>query len=356
MKNIPKFQNPFQPLGLSQDNTTITQPINHSNMIRRVQEHEKYLREKHPNSKLSYGELAQLDRDINSKQQPVITNPPTRFETEQMKQNRLAYQQKVKENQENEITPEQYGQALGALEFMGYATIPFDLYGLGQVVKQPLIQGTKTLIKKSASRFTPQGIRIGNYAYKPDMNVMYSGLPLSIKRTPIWDDLFQETLNKTKFTNPNGTEGIFKYRRATNSDDRFIAGIELTKRMENMPQFANYQAHGMAKGTDRDQFARLRTILRYGTNPNKNFYTGPVGKIDPRISANLGTASGHAYSDGPFMLLMDGVKDTTKPGAFSHVLINDGMSDEALELATKYKTILQKEFPNIKTMLYSEMK
>lgn len=108
MKNIPKFQKPFKPLGLSQDNTTITQPINHSNMIRRTQEHEKYLREKHPNSKLSYGELAQLDRDINSKQQPVITNPPTKFETEQMKQNRLAYQQKVKENQENEITPEQY--------------------------------------------------------------------------------------------------------------------------------------------------------------------------------------------------------------------------------------------------------
>lgn len=151
MKNIPKFQKPFKPLGLSQDNTTITQPINHSNMIRRTQEHEKYLREKHPNSNLSYGELAQLDRDINSKQQPVITNSPTRFETEQMKQNRLVYQQKVKENQENEITPEQYGQALGTLEFMGYATIPFDLYGLKPIVSQ----GIKHLGKKIVPKELP---------------------------------------------------------------------------------------------------------------------------------------------------------------------------------------------------------
>ena len=85
MKVIPKFQNPFQPLSLSQDNTTIVQPINHLKMIRQTYQNEKALRKKYPNSKLSYGELAKLDRDINSKQQPVITNLPTRFETEQMK-------------------------------------------------------------------------------------------------------------------------------------------------------------------------------------------------------------------------------------------------------------------------------
>lgn len=168
MKNIPKFQKPFKPLGLSQDNTTIMQPINHSNMIRRAQEHEKYLREKHPNSKLSYGELAQLDRDINSKQQPVITKPPTRFETEQMKQNRLAYQQKVKENQENEITPEQYDQALGALEFMGYATIPFDLYGLKPIVSQGIKYLGKKIIPKSyqTSKFIDDAVNTASLSSK----------------------------------------------------------------------------------------------------------------------------------------------------------------------------------------------
>lgn len=29
MKNIPKFQKPFKPLGLSQDNTTVIIPTNH---------------------------------------------------------------------------------------------------------------------------------------------------------------------------------------------------------------------------------------------------------------------------------------------------------------------------------------
>jgi hypothetical protein len=62
-------------------------------------------------------------------------------------------------------------------------------------------------------------------------------------------------------------------------------------------------AHGMTKGSDAEMLARLRTILRHGTNPNKSFYMGPVGKIDPRIAPHLGTSSGHAYSDGPFILL-----------------------------------------------------
>jgi hypothetical protein len=96
----------------------------------------------------------------------------------------------------------------------------------------------------------------------------------------------------------------------------------------------------MSKGSDTDMLATLRTILRYGTDPKRTFYTAPVGKMDPRIHSAMGTAGGHAYSDGPFMLLTKDPLNTTRSGAFSHVLINNGMGDEALDLATKYKTVL----------------
>lgn len=180
-------------------------------------------------------------------------------------------------------------------------------------------------------------------------------LPGFKKSTADWDDLYQQTLARTKITTTS-PEKMYQYRRATDSSDRFLAGRQVTEALENSKDFAGYYAHGMAKGSDSEMLARLRTILRHGTNPNKNFYTSTVGKIDPMARVHMGTASGHAYSDGPFMLLTKDPLNTARSGAFSHVLINDGMGDEALELANKYRAVLQKEFPNVKYLLYSEVK
>lgn len=170
-----------------------------------------------------------------------------------------------------------------------------------------------------------------------------------------WDDLYNQTLARTKITTTSPAR-MHWFRKAANTDDRFLAGRQVTSALENSKDFAGYQAHGMAKGSDGEMLARLRTILRYGINPNKNFYTSPVGKIDPMARVHMGTASGHAYSDGPFMLLTKDLPNIARPGAFSHVLINSGMGDEALELANKYKTVLSKEFPNVKFLLYNEVK
>lgn len=170
-----------------------------------------------------------------------------------------------------------------------------------------------------------------------------------------WRSLYQQTADKTKIV-AESADKIYKYRRATDGADRFIAGKRVTQALENSKDFAGYSAHGMSKGTDSDMLATLRTILRYGTDPKRTFYTAPVSKMDPRLYSAMGTASGHAYSDGPFILLTKNPLNTTRPGAFSHVLINDGLGEEALELANKYKTVISKEFPNIKALLYSEVK
>lgn len=43
----------------------------------------------------------------------------------------------------------------------------------------------KNVVQNINSRFTPYGFRIGNYAYKPDMNVLYGGVPLKWRGKPI---------------------------------------------------------------------------------------------------------------------------------------------------------------------------
>ena len=189
----------------------------------------------------------------------------------------------------------------------------------------------------------------GNYKLFPTTGV---GPQVGIKD---WGSLYKQVADKTKIV-AKTVDDMHRFRRATDGADRFIAGKQATQALENSRDFIGYSAHGMSKGSDADMLATLRTILRYGTDPKRNFFTAPVAKMDPRLHSAMGTASGHAYSDGPFMLLTKNPLNTTKPGAFSHVLINDGLGKESLDLANKYKQILQKEFPSIKTLLYSEIK
>ena len=189
------------------------------------------------------------------------------------------------------------------------------------------------------------------YHSRPVVNTGMAPLP-GVKD---WGSLYQQIAAKTKIV-AESADKIYKYRRATDSADRFLAGKNVTQALENSKDFVGYSAHGMSKGTDTDMLATLRTILRYGTDPKRTFYTAPTSKMDSRLHAAMGTSSGHAYSDGPFMLLTKDPLNTTRPGAFTHVLINDGMGDEALELANKYKQVIQKEFPDIKALLYSEVK
>lgn len=174
-----------------------------------------------------------------------------------------------------------------------------------------------------------------------------------------WSKMQQMYRNATKITTGSPQKVVW-YRKATDSDDRFLSGISVTRKLEEWP--TEYFAHGMAKLSDSELLGNLRMILKYGTDPRKGakFYSASTKKINPEdkagLGVGLGTSGGHAYSHGPFMLLHKPGVETTNPNSFTHVLINDGMSQEARELALKYKDIISREFPNIKTLLYSEVK
>lgn len=167
-----------------------------------------------------------------------------------------------------------------------------------------------------------------------------------------WGDLYKGVSDKTKITT-GSPEKIYKFRKATDTYDRFAAGQDLELVLENSNMFKGYWGHGITKWHDEDALAHVRTILRYGTDPERKFHTAAMYGNTRGIPN--GTSSGKAYTDGPFILVGNG-KNTTDPKSFTHVLINPGLTDESLELANKYKAILQKEFPNVKILLYNEVK
>lgn len=182
------------------------------------------------------------------------------------------------------------------------------------------------------------------------------GMPPSVGfpkiNTQKWNQLNNAYRQATKIT-ASGEDKIYWFRRAASSDDRFVSGINLEKTLETIPNNKLYQAHGMTKGHDSTLLADLRTVLNYGIDPGRPFYTAPIHKIEGgSIGAAIGTSSGKAYSQGPFMLIRKGVENNSP---FTHVLINDGLSKEGAQLANKYKLVLQKEFPNVKFLTYGEV-
>lgn len=184
---------------------------------------------------------------------------------------------------------------------------------------------------------------------------LYSGIPINVNRNSSnksYEKLVEELRNEPFVIKTNTVDDVYNFRRAVNSDDRFIAGVELSDRLNKSLQFRDYIGHGVRKGpTEIDNLANVRAILKYGIDPNRNFFQAPLQRTEG--GHVFGTAHGTPYYDGPFVL----VSPNSNPYGFSHVFINDSFENElGADLARRYKELLQKEFPNIKILLYNEIK
>lgn len=181
-----------------------------------------------------------------------------------------------------------------------------------------------------------------------------------IAPTPSYSAGRAEAIMKaTKITPAKDVNGIYRYRRAINSDDRFYAGEVVLDKLRKSPQFKNKMGHGVTKASnDAEALGQVRNILTQGTDPSRNFYTASFIKQAPGAGAGIGTSSGNPYMNGPFVLVTEpGINTANNPRAFTHVLINDSYENpEGYNLARKYQEVLSKEFPNVKSILYSEIK
>ena len=90
------------------------------------------------------------------------------------------------------------------------------------------------------------------------------------------------------------------------------------------PEIAcKFDAHGLAKGGVANQLEQLNNLLSKGINKNKDFYTAPLAVTDGAgIGAGLGTAGGHAYRDGSFILVSGKNKSLAADG-IEYVIVND---------------------------------
>lgn len=90
------------------------------------------------------------------------------------------------------------------------------------------------------------------------------------------------------------------------------------------PEIAcKFDAHGLAKGGVANQLEQLNNLLSKGINKSKDFYTAPLAVKDGAgIGAGLGTAGGHAYRDGSFILVSGKNKSLSADG-IEYVIVND---------------------------------
>ena len=186
---------------------------------------------------------------------------------------------------------------------------------------------------------------------------LYSGIPIKMptNNNKSYQELIEDLRSEPFVINTNTVDDVLTFRRAVNSDDRFMAGVELKDRIGTLNKWNDYIGHGISKGpTEADNWANLRALLKYGIDKNRTFFQAPLQKAAPgEIHAGFGTASGTPYYDGPFIL----VSPNSNPDNFTHVFINDSFENElGADLAKRYKMMLQKEFPNIESLLYSEIK
>lgn len=185
---------------------------------------------------------------------------------------------------------------------------------------------------------------------------LYSGIPIKMSaNNKSYQELVEALRSEPFIIKSNTADDVFAFRRAVNSDDRFMAGVELKDRIGTLNRWNNYVGHGISKGpTEADNWANLRALLKYGIDKNRTFFQAPLQRVAPgEIHAGFGTASGTPYYDGPFVL----VSPNSNPYNFTHVFINDSFENAlGADLARRYKMMLQKEFPNIESLLYSEIK
>ena len=120
-------------------------------------------------------------------------------------------------------------------------------------------------------------------------------------------------------------------------------GIDDSAQLRNLPDdIANRQAHGMAK--DRT-LAGLRRLLDNGIDQNRNkgrLDTAALANKKENSGAGIGTASGNAYSDGPFTLIAKhGVMSIRSLNDIDAIMVNSALPESVL-------SGLQREYPGYK--------
>lgn len=146
-----------------------------------------------------------------------------------------------------------------------------------------------------------------------------------IKKSPVKSGISEiemETLFKKAFPNIKIPYGI--------NEDAFIYLNNLSR--ETGSQF---DAHGIAKYTVADQLKQLNNLLTNGIDKSKLFYTAPLVAKTSGIGGGLGTAGGHAYRDGSFILVSGKGKNLIKDG-IDHVIVNDAYYNIFDDLVAKF--------------------
>lgn len=104
---------------------------------------------------------------------------------------------------------------------------------------------------------------------------------------------------------------------------------------------SQYDAHGIAKG---NPLGALLNMLRNGVDSSRRFDTAPLTS-NKNGGAGIGTATGGAYKDGPFIVLSGRGKTITDNG-IETVLVSDPVANVI--------PALQQEFPRIRFIPYSQ--
>ena len=102
-----------------------------------------------------------------------------------------------------------------------------------------------------------------------------------------------------------------------------------------------FDAHGIAKFTIYDQLKFLNNLLTKGIDKNRRFYSAPLA-VPAEKAASLGpatgTAGGHAYYDGSFIIVADKGKSLVDDG-IKHVIVNDAYYNIISDLRRKFPDV-----------------
>lgn len=101
---------------------------------------------------------------------------------------------------------------------------------------------------------------------------------------------------------------------------------------------SQFDAHGIAKLSVGEQLKQLNELLSKGIDKNRAFYTAPLEAKTAGLGAGLGTAGGHAYRDGSFIVVSGKNKTLTEHG-IEHVIVNDAYYNIVDDLARKFPDV-----------------
>lgn len=150
----------------------------------------------------------------------------------------------------------------------------------------------------------------------------------------------------------------YHQNRSSLGDELFIGGHADRSAYANLPEdMQDRSAHGMAKNRA-DGLQALRDILSNGIDPTRGrggqsgtggLDTAPLASRSAASAAGVGTASGSAYTDGPFTLVArPGVAQIRNISEVEAVVVNSAVPDAVV-------AGLRAEFPGMKFMRAGEL-